>query len=135
MLQRAAFHPKALPREKRKELFQLCIDTVEDPDLYLKYWFRGAPLSDIKMENVKGRRFSSGRIQMLTDIELFCWAFLNKANWGPEDDKELEEYAEKTETRLKRKLAPGRGNAVSLRVTIDEVKTMYRSCECHVNVL
>ena len=54
ILQRAASHPDTLPRVKRKELFQLCIDTVKDPEHYLKYWFRGAPRSDIRRENVKG---------------------------------------------------------------------------------
>ena len=57
-LQRAALHPEPLPREKRKELFTLCFDTVEDPENYLKYWFRGASLSDIKRENIKGSLLS-----------------------------------------------------------------------------
>ncbi|KAL2051123.1 hypothetical protein ABVK25_008552 [Lepraria finkii] len=112
ILQRAAFHPEASPRHKRKGLFQLCLHTVKDPEHYLKYWFRGASFSDIKRENVK---------------ELFCWAFLNKATWGLEDNDELEDYADQTESLLGRKLEPGRGKAVSLRITIDEVQTMYRS--------
>ena len=131
-LQRAASHPEALPREKRKELFTLCINTVEDPKNYLKYWFCGASLSDIKRENVKGSLLSYTVVTLLTDVELFCWAFLNKAKWGPEDDEELEEYADETEARLGTKLEPGRGKAVSLRITIDEVKTMYRSCKSPV---
>jgi len=54
LLQRAASHPEVLPQSERKELFQLCLDTVDDPEHYLRGWFRGAPLSDIKRENVKG---------------------------------------------------------------------------------
>ena len=36
LLQRAASHPKPLPREQRKKLFNLCLSTVEDPEKYLK---------------------------------------------------------------------------------------------------
>lgn len=56
-----------------------------------------------------------------------CWAFLNKAYHGLEDEEELEEYVKKTELLLGRNIEPGRGNATSLRITIDEVKTLYRS--------
>lgn len=54
VLQRAATHPELLPREQRRELFKLCLDTVEDPEKYLTGWMRGAPTSEIKRENVKG---------------------------------------------------------------------------------
>lgn len=54
VLQRAATHPELLPREQRRELFKLCLDTVEDPEKYLSGWMRGAPASEIKRENVKG---------------------------------------------------------------------------------
>ena len=128
ILQRAAFHPEALPRDKRKGLFQLCLHTVKDPEHYLKYWFREASFSDIKRENVKGKFLAYFALRLLTGLELFCWAFLNKATWGPEDNDELEDYADKTESLLGRKLEPGRGKAVSLRITVDEVRTMYRSC-------
>lgn len=43
------------------------------------------------------------------------------------EDEELEEYVERFETLLGRKLDPGRGNAVPLRLTIDEVKMLHRS--------
>lgn len=60
-------------------------------------------------------------------IDFLCWAFLNKANHSAEDEEELEEYINETESVLGRKLEPGRGNAIPLRITIDEVKTLYRS--------
>ncbi|KAL9131537.1 MAG: hypothetical protein Q9217_000551 [Psora testacea] len=111
-LQREATHPYPLPRQKRKELFQLCHDTIRHPEHYLRLWFRGAPLSEIRRGNVK---------------ELYRWAFLNKKDVSPEDNEELEEYADKTEQLLGRKLKPGYGNAKSLRGTIDRVQTSYRS--------
>lgn len=54
LLQRAATHPELLPREQRRELFKLCLDTVEDPEKYLTGWMKGAPAPEIKRENVKG---------------------------------------------------------------------------------
>ena len=54
VLQRAAAHPEPLPREQRRELFRLCLATVEDPERYLSCWMRKAPASEIKRENVKG---------------------------------------------------------------------------------
>ena len=127
-LQRAASHPKLLPREQRRKLFQLCLDTVEDPERYLAGWMRGAPASEIKRENVKGEnQIPLPCFRKLKDIELFCWAFLNKKDHGPEDNDELDEYTDETELRLGRKLEAGRGEAVSLRVTIDRFQTVHRS--------
>ena len=36
LLRRAASHPKPLPREQRRKLFNLCLGTVENPEKYLK---------------------------------------------------------------------------------------------------
>ena len=63
VLQRAAVHPAAAPRDNRRQLFELCHQTVEHPEQYLSKWFKNAPLSEIKRENLK---------------EFYCWAFLNK---------------------------------------------------------
>ena len=54
VLQRAATHPGLVPREQRRALFKLCLDTVEHPEKYLSGWMRGAPTSEIRRENVKG---------------------------------------------------------------------------------
>ena len=60
-------------------------------------------------------------------LEFFCWAFLNKGDYSPEEEEELEEYTRETELQLGRKLEPGRGTATPLRVTVDAVSTTYRS--------
>ena len=112
ILQRAATHPPTRSRENRRELFKLCHEMVADPERYLSKWFKGAPSSQIRRENVK---------------EFFCWAFLDKPNHGTYEDEELEEYVDKMEVILGRKLQPGRGNALSLRLTIDKVKMLHRS--------
>ncbi|MCJ1390005.1 hypothetical protein MMC18_002863 [Xylographa bjoerkii] len=67
---------------------------------------------DIKRDNVK---------------EFFCWAFLNKGAWGPEDEEELEQYADSIGELLGGTLKPGRGPAKSLRLTLDKVTMMHRS--------
>lgn len=129
ILQQAASHPEVLPKEERKRLFQLCLDTLDDPEHYLRGWFRGASLSDIKRENVKGTSLGLPPSKPLTNIEFFCWAFLNKTRHGLVDDEELENYVNRTEVALGRKFQPGRGKAISLRTTVDEVKTKHRSCK------
>ena len=110
-LQRAAIHPPLVPRQKRRQLFDLCMRSARTPDRYLTKWFMDAPLSEIKRENLK---------------EFFAWAFLNKGAHGLLDDEELEEYIDEFEASLGRKLDPGRGAAIPLRLTIDEVKMMHR---------
>ncbi len=112
ILQHAATHPPTPGREKRRELFNLCHETIGDPERYLSKWFMGAPRSEIRRDNVK---------------EFFCWAFLDRSEYGALDEEELEEYADKMELLLGRRLAPGRGNAISLRLTMDRVKMLHRS--------
>lgn len=112
ILQQFVTHPPTRSREKRRELFQLCHESIIDPERYLSKWFKGAPIAEIRRENVK---------------DFFCWAFLNKSSFGLLEDEELEEYADKMESLLGRKLQPGRGNAISLRLTVDRVKMLHRS--------
>ena len=71
-----------------------------------------APVEEIKRENVK---------------EFFAWAFLNKANWGPEDEEELNFYVGETERVLGKKLEEGKGKAIALRLTLDDVVMLQRS--------
>lgn len=112
VLQHKATHPPSLSREDRRELFRKCHESLQDPERYLSKWFRGAPSSEIRRENVK---------------EFFCWAFLNKSAFGILDDEELEEYTTEMEKILGRNLLPGRGNATPLRLTLDRVKMLHRS--------
>ena len=112
VLQRVAVHPQIPPRDERRRLFDLCHGTVADPEVYLSKWFKGAPPSQIKRDNVK---------------EFFCWAFMNKGAYGILDDEELEEYVDEMELRLGRKLELGRGDAKSLRLTLDSVNMLHRS--------
>ena len=112
VLQRAANHPTTLSREERRNLFELCHKSVPDAEKYLSLWFRGASTEKIKRDNVK---------------EFFCWAFLNKGEYGPEEEEELDEYADKMEEILGRKLEPGRGPVSPLRLTLDKVSMLHRS--------
>lgn len=111
-LQHAATHPTLLSRADRRQLFNACHDTIPDPEQYLSKWFKKAPRSEIKRDNVK---------------EFFCWGFLNKGVYGAEDNEELEEYVDKMEILLGRGLDSGRGKADCLRLTLDKVDMLHRS--------
>ncbi|KAI4195165.1 MAG: hypothetical protein LQ348_002491 [Seirophora lacunosa] len=56
----------------------------------------------------------------------FCWAFMNRATWDEAEDDELEEYVRQTETVAGERIPPGRGEAKSLRITIDDFTTLHR---------
>ncbi|KAI4179230.1 MAG: hypothetical protein LQ346_007242 [Caloplaca aetnensis] len=84
---------------------------MSEPEQYLSKWFKGAPLSEIRRENIK---------------LFFCWSFLNKSGYGMLDDQELEDYADQLEKVLERELPPGKGNAIALRLTLDKVQMLFR---------
>ncbi|KAG5752792.1 hypothetical protein H9Q72_004888 [Fusarium xylarioides] len=111
-LQKPADHPIAPCRADRQKLFQQCHDNIPDAGQYLRRWFRDAPEHEIKRENVK---------------DFFRWAFLNMEDCDSTYDDELEEYIEKLEELLGRKLEPGRGDAKCLRMTLDKVEMLHRS--------
>ena len=75
-------------------------------------WFLGAATCEIRRDNVK---------------EFFCWAFLNKAEYGEPDEEELDEYVNMLENILQRRIEPGRGTAAPLRLTLDKVEMLPRS--------
>lgn len=110
-LQKPARHPPLLPKADREKLFQQGHAQIADVEDFLTKWFQKAPLSEIKRENVK---------------EFFGWSFLNTSAWGPEEDLELNGYADKIEELLGRPLDAGYGNAVPVRLTLDPVQTLHR---------
>jgi hypothetical protein len=112
VLQREAVHPPAPTREERAELFQLCNENISDPEAYLRKWFLGAPIEEIKRDNMK---------------EFFLWAFFNRGGLPGDDDEELDGYVDATEKLLGRPIEEGRGKAVCLRLTLDKVCMLHRS--------
>lgn len=111
-LERSALHPPLPSKEERRKLFELCQKSTQDHERYITKWFLGAPLTAIKRENIK---------------EFFRWAFLNADEYNPWYDDEIEEYVDKLEMEMGRKLEPGRGNVKCLRLTLDEVNALHRS--------
>lgn len=122
-LQRSAVHPEVLSREERAKLFRLCNANVKDPEKYLNRWFLGARPEDIKRENVK---------------EFIRWGFFNTGLAKHAIEDEVEEYVRATERLLGRDILPGKGNARSLRLTLDKVDFLHRSllwyCVCRLPV-
>ncbi|KAK3347549.1 hypothetical protein B0H65DRAFT_150778 [Neurospora tetraspora] len=111
-----AVHPPLPGRKEREELFDRALDSTTDWDEYLKLWFLGADVEEVKRENVR---------------EFLLWAFFDRdgETKGDNEDikEELESYLAKIEGLLGRKLPPGRGTATSLRLTFDAIDTRYRS--------
>ncbi|KAG9249074.1 hypothetical protein BJ878DRAFT_150702 [Calycina marina] len=111
-IQRETAHPPAPAREERKQLFALCNDNITNCEGYLRKWFLGAEIEEIKRENVK---------------EFLLWAFFNRGGLPGDDDDELEEYVSATEKLLGRPIQEGRGSAKPLRLTLDGVDMLHRS--------
>ncbi|KAI9808768.1 MAG: hypothetical protein M1825_003921 [Sarcosagium campestre] len=110
-LQGSANHPPPRSREDRRILFKRCQENLPEPEKFLSKWFRDAPSSEIKSENVK---------------EFYRWAFLDTAEVTAAHEEELDEYVQGLEKQLGRKLEPGRGKAKCLRLTLDEVDAVHR---------
>lgn len=110
-LQEPAEHPPIPSRELQSLLFQRCKETISDPGEFLRKWFLGADLKDIKWENVK---------------DFYRWGFLNAADEHAAHDEELDVYVQGIEDVIGRKLEPGRGSAKCIRLTIDPVKMIHR---------
>lgn len=52
---------------------------------------------------------------------------MNTGELNPADEDELEEYTREMEKLLGETLAPGRGHAKCLRLTLDKVEMLHRS--------
>lgn len=119
-LQEPAVHPPLPSREQRRLLFQKCSSNVPDHARYLRGWFMGAPLSEIKRDNLK---------------EFLAWAFFNTGDVNAIDPDELDEYVGDVEKSLGREIDSGRGNARCLRLTLDKVDMSHRSLVWYFAVL
>ncbi|KAF5013460.1 hypothetical protein FDECE_536 [Fusarium decemcellulare] len=125
-LKRDAVHPPPLSRQDRRALFDRCLGNVPSPEIYLKWWFLGADLDDIRRDNVR---------------EFLLWAFFERGDGpglvddhGGSIDEEVDEFILILEQRLGRQLQEGRGNAKSLRLTLDSIQSTYRGLIWYVIV-
>ncbi|RGP71615.1 alpha beta hydrolase fold family [Fusarium longipes] len=125
-LKRDAVYPPALSRQDRKALFERCFGNVSSPEIYLRWWFLDSDPDEIRRDNVR---------------EFLLWAFFERPDGRGllvEDDETLEEeiehYLDLLEKRLGRPLENGRGNAKSLRLTLDGITTTYRSLPWYIIV-
>ncbi|EWC45929.1 hypothetical protein DRE_04722 [Drechslerella stenobrocha 248] len=116
-LQGAAQHPPLPPVTERRALFERVLATIHDPEAYLTQWFLGAPVEEIKEENVR---------------EFVRWSFFNAAGrWsveeeGDEVEAEVDEYIGMMERAMGRKFESGRGKAECFRLTVDAVRMKHR---------
>ncbi|KAF2679750.1 hypothetical protein K458DRAFT_346364 [Lentithecium fluviatile CBS 122367] len=124
-LQAPAAHPPPLGKQERKELFWKCWECIPNPEYYLSKWFLGARSYEIRQDNVR---------------EFFRWALLNRGDGHVEEktlsdeqlamkldeEAELDEYVDGTQTLMGRPIEPGRGPATSLRLTVDKINMLHR---------
>ncbi|KAG5929777.1 hypothetical protein E4U42_004590 [Claviceps africana] len=116
---RAAINPvSASSPAERKALFEKCITHTSQLEKYLRGWFLGADMQDIRHDNLR---------------EFFLWAFFDTDMQAqspgcihPGVREELEEYIALTEQQLGRPFRKGRGPAKCLRLTFDHVPSTYR---------
>ncbi|PKS09906.1 hypothetical protein jhhlp_004529 [Lomentospora prolificans] len=102
-------------RAERRALFDKCFHHVSNFDDYLKLWFLGADVSELRRDNIR---------------EFLLWGFFDQDLKMCDEDSvldELEEYIVRVEERLGRKLEPGKSSARCLRLTLDDVQCRYRS--------
>ncbi|KAF2170933.1 hypothetical protein M409DRAFT_63953 [Zasmidium cellare ATCC 36951] len=114
-LQRDAVHPPMRSRAERKELFRRSMTGSSSSDLEydICLWFKGANIKDIGRDGVKS---------------WLAWAFFEgRIADDSESAQELEEYTVDFERLLGRKFPLGMGKATPSRLTLDPIKTCYRS--------
>lgn len=113
-LKQEAQHPPGMTPAERRALFLRCIDHVPDLDRYIRLWFLGSDQADIRRENVH---------------DFLLWAFFDCApgHQTEADDAQVDEFIQTMEIRGGRKFVEGRGQAQSLRLTLDAIEIRYRS--------
>ncbi|KAF2759189.1 hypothetical protein EJ05DRAFT_475414 [Pseudovirgaria hyperparasitica] len=111
--QSAAVHPPLADRAAREALFEECMQTLDDPETYLRKWFLDAPLHEIKRENLR---------------EWVRWGFFSRNDVAANslDEDEVEQYVVGLERKLGRTIEEGRGTAKSFRLTFDSVGMSHR---------
>ncbi|OLN95823.1 hypothetical protein CCHL11_02789 [Colletotrichum chlorophyti] len=120
-LKEPAEHPPPSSPTDRRDLFERCMGTIPNYEFYLRMWFLGAELSEIRRDNMR---------------EFLLWAFFdveegsdsNLSSRGDDDyNIEVEEYISYIEKGMGRSFEQGRGRARCLRLTVDSVKPAYRT--------
>ncbi|KAL6816635.1 Alpha/Beta hydrolase protein [Trichoderma sp. SZMC 28015] len=119
-LNRKAVHPTPLTSEERWALFNQCLANVQSMEVYLRWWFLGAEIKDIRRDNLR---------------DFLLWGFFDQAGEDVEsngghseaDARDLDSFITKIEERLGHPLRDGRGTAKCIRLTLDDVEVTYRS--------
>ncbi|TLD31608.1 hypothetical protein PspLS_02450 [Pyricularia sp. CBS 133598] len=131
-------HPPLSPAD-RSAIFHKCLDNVPDPVHYLRCWFLGADLAEIRRDNVR---------------DFVAWAFFDRdtddarGRLSVQEEAEMEGYLDEINRRVilvsqeyggdvdgAAGLQPGRGAAKSMRPTIDKVPMCFRSIIWYIIVM
>lgn len=110
-LQKPAPEGNNLSRDGRRELFDKCLNNVPDIHYFLRTWFKGAPVEEIRKEDLR---------------QWLAWGLWNHYSTEDLDSQELDEYVEKTEKRLGREFKEGKGSNRAIRISMDRISIHHR---------
>lgn len=105
-----ASHPPVLSELERRELFELYIKNIPDPEVCLQKWFPGSPVDEIRRENLK---------------DFFRWVFFSRSSVPGDEEEEIDEFVDATEELLGRRVELGRGSAQCLQLTLVRVDVSH----------
>jgi pimeloyl-ACP methyl ester carboxylesterase len=116
-MQQTAKYPRPSSMRDRHTLFQKCLNNLPLLEEYIRQWFLGVELSEIREGNLR---------------EFLLWAFFDndgKTALRSEEEKQLAMFVREVQIQLSqsdKRLAAGRGAVNCLRLTIDPVETRFR---------
>ncbi|KAK0334474.1 hypothetical protein LTS02_013289 [Friedmanniomyces endolithicus] len=103
--------------EERRDLFDTCWNSVPDMEHFIRTWFRGAEIDDVRRGDLK---------------EWLAWGFWNESSASKVSDEVLDEFVAITERKLGRELKEGRELHQPIRPTIDPIKIQHRPLTYYV---
>ncbi|KAK3616996.1 transcription elongation factor spt5 [Elasticomyces elasticus] len=104
--------------QERRDLFETCCNSVPDMEHFLRTWFKGAAMHEIRRDDLK---------------EWLAWGFWNEYSASKvADQAELEEYALAVERKLGRKLKEGYGPHQPVRPSSDPINIQHRPLTYYV---
>jgi len=111
ILQKPYLRGPNLSDKERRELFRTCLDSTPDIEYCVRNWFRGAPVKEIKTEDVR---------------EWLSWNFWNMPSRAVPDPVELGDYVYAIEQKLGYDFQHGQGPHRAIRPTVDTLNMKHR---------
>ena len=111
VLQRPTANGNTLSLLERRALFETCWESVPDMEHFVRTWFKGVSVSEIRRQNVR---------------DWLAWGFWNESSALNVPSEELEAFVVATEKKLGHRFPEGHGPHQPLRPTLDSVNIQHR---------